>query len=69
MGTTIRLSVFVTVLAWGCAGSTAHAAPAPRAVPAKGPLRVHPTNPRYFTDETKRPDGSLNAVYLAGFQF
>jgi hypothetical protein len=27
--------------------------------PAKGPLRVHPTNPRYFTD------GSGKAVYLA----
>lgn len=33
---------------------------------AKGPLRVHPTNPRYFTDGTKNPDGSLRAVYLTG---
>jgi hypothetical protein len=31
-----------------------------------GPLRVHPTNPRYFTDGTKQPDGSLRAVYLTG---
>lgn len=31
-----------------------------------GPLRVHPENPRYFTDGTKRPDGSLRAVYLTG---
>jgi hypothetical protein len=23
--------------------------------PATGPLRVHPTNPRYFTDGTKEP--------------
>ncbi|MBM4026179.1 MAG: hypothetical protein FJ280_12350 [Planctomycetes bacterium] len=38
-------------------------APAPR---APGPLRVHPTNPRYFTDGTKNPDGSLRAVYLTG---
>jgi hypothetical protein len=30
------------------------------AAPAKGPLRVHPTNPRYFTD------GSRKAVYLTG---
>lgn len=66
MGTAIRLSVFATALAWGWAGSTAHAAPAPGAVPPKGPLRVHPDNPRYFTDGTERPDGSLNAVYLTG---
>jgi hypothetical protein len=31
---------------------------------AKGPLRVHPTNPRYFTDGTKREDGTLRAIYL-----
>jgi hypothetical protein len=30
------------------------------AEPARGPLRVHPTNPRYFTD------GSGRAVYLTG---
>src|SRR5688500_6385557 len=34
--------------------------------PAKGPLRVHPDNPRYFTDGTKQRDGSLKAVYLTG---
>ncbi len=28
------------------------------ATPAAGPLRVHPTNPRYFTD------GSGKAIYL-----
>lgn len=33
---------------------------------SKGPLRVHPTNPRYFSDGTQNPDGSLRAVYLAG---
>lgn len=33
---------------------------------AVGPLRVHPANPRYFTDGTKNPDGSLKAVYLTG---
>lgn len=46
MGTAIRLFAFVTALAWGWAGSIAHAAPAPGAVPAKGPLRVHPDDPR-----------------------
>jgi hypothetical protein len=30
--------------------------------PALGPLRVHPTNKRYFTDGTKLPDGSFKAV-------
>lgn len=40
-----------------------------KAVPAqaaRGPLRVHPVNPRYFTDGTKLADGSLKAVYLTG---
>jgi hypothetical protein len=35
---------------------------------AAGPLRPHPGNPRYFTDGTKLPDGSLRAVYLGGHQ-
>jgi hypothetical protein len=30
------------------------------------PLRVHPQNPRYFTDGAKMHDGSLKAVYLTG---
>jgi sialidase-1 len=34
--------------------------PAPARSRAKGPLRVHPTNPRYFTDSSGR------AVYLTG---
>ena len=34
--------------------------------PAKGPLHVHSSNPRYFTDGTTNPDGSLRAVYLTG---
>ena len=34
--------------------------------PATGLLRVHPTNPRYFTDGTRTPDGALRAVYLTG---
>ena len=36
------------------------------AVRAIGPLRVHPANPRYFTDDTKMPNGSVKAVYLTG---
>ena len=42
------------------------AGPAGQARMAKGPLRVHPLNPRYFTDATKLPDGSLKAVYVTG---
>ncbi len=34
--------------------------------PAQGPLRIHPDNPRYFTDGTRLPEGSLKAVYLTG---
>jgi hypothetical protein len=36
------------------------------AAPAAGPLRVHPQNPRYFTDGTHSADGSFKAVYLTG---
>ena len=36
------------------------------AAPAAGPLRVHPDNPRYFTDGTKAQDGTLRAFYLTG---
>lgn len=34
--------------------------------PAKGPLRVHPENGRYFTDGSRAADGGLKAVYLTG---
>ena len=47
------------------AGSIARADAGPSAT-ASGPLRVHPTNPRYFTDGTRNTDGSLKAVYLTG---
>lgn len=33
---------------------------------AKGPLRTHPENGRYFTDGSKNADGTLRAVYLTG---
>ena len=36
------------------------------AAPARGPLRIHPDNPRYFTDGTRNLDGSLKVVYLTG---
>ena len=37
-----------------------------RAASITGPLQVHPTNPRYFTDGTKNKDGSPRAIYLTG---
>lgn len=42
-----------------CAGSN-HSTETP------GPLRVHSTNSRYFTDGTQNADGSFKAVLLAG---
>jgi hypothetical protein len=36
------------------------------AAPAAGPLRVHPHNPRYFTDGAQLRDGSLRVVYVTG---
>ncbi|MFN3650882.1 MAG: right-handed parallel beta-helix repeat-containing protein [Armatimonadota bacterium] len=35
-------------------------------VRARGPRRVHPDNPRYFTDGSRGTDGRLKAVYLTG---
>lgn len=32
------------------------------------PLRIHPTNPRYFTDGTTNADGSLKAIYMGGHE-
>lgn len=40
--------------------------PPPQEASTSGLLRVHPDNPRYFTDGTVAPDGSLKAVYLTG---
>ena len=38
----------------------------PAAPAATGPLRVHPDNPRYFTDGARTSRGTLRAVYLTG---
>lgn len=53
-------------IAIGWPGSPSPVCAQAPAKPAAGPLRVHPTNPRYFTDGTKNSDGSLRAVYLTG---
>lgn len=65
------LTIVAILLGVAASGSAAEsAAPTNRKIatfePAQGPLRNHPTNPRYFTDGTKLADGSLNAVYLTG---
>ena len=48
------------------AAATAPSATRLLAAEAKGPLRVHPDNPRYFTDGTTTANGTLRAVYLTG---
>jgi hypothetical protein len=61
-------SVFLCAWMAGCGGAPGGRSPISPSVPepsrvpvpAAGPLRVHPANPRYFTD------GSGKAVYLAG---
>ncbi len=40
--------------------------PKPEALLARGPLRVNPDNPRYFTDGTTSPEGALKAILLTG---
>ena len=55
-----RLCLSVTILPVLLIAGGASAARAP------GPLRVHPDNPRYFSDGTRDADGKLKAVYLAG---
>lgn len=61
----VRLAPLLVLVA-----SSQSASPQSRAeqesMAASGPLRVHPTNSRYFTDGTKNPDGSWRAVYLTG---
>lgn len=55
-----RLTIFATIAAFifgGCASLSIHE-PVRQAA---GPLRVHPTNPRYFTDGTKNADGKSQA--------
>lgn len=55
VGRRIALAMMVLAMALGAGAD-----------PAKGPLRVHPENARYFTDGSKGPDGALRAVYLTG---
>lgn len=59
------MACFAAVLALSVAVQNSPGSP-PSATPASGPLRLHPANPRYFTDGMKGPDGSLKAIYLNG---
>ena len=58
------LVILSVVLINACSASTPLPGQVYRAV--KGPLRVHPSNHRYFTDGTQAADGSLRTVYLTG---
>jgi len=60
------LICFIAVLLLPTAAQAAATSSLSKPAPAKGPLRVHPKNPRYFTDGTKMPDGSFKAIYLTG---
>lgn len=53
-----RFAACLALMAIGSASS--------QSAPAMGPLRVHPENPRYFTDGTMNGKGGLKAVYLTG---
>lgn len=56
----VRGSILLISLLLQTQGTPLHAAS------AKGPLRLHPQNPRYFTDGTTNRDGAWRAVYLTG---
>lgn len=58
-----RLLAYAAIL---IAASAAAQPPGPASRGARGPLRVHPSNPRYFTDGSRLPDGTLRAAYLTG---
>jgi hypothetical protein len=64
MGDLKRCAALAWILLASSSVSQQPALPPP--VAARGPLRVHPTNPRYFTDGTKTPSGTWKAVYLTG---
>lgn len=62
-----RLLVCLGVLIAASATAQSSRPPSrPGATVATGPLRVHPDNPRYFTDGRKLPDESLKAIYVTG---
>jgi hypothetical protein len=60
--------IVATTLLAALLSATAGLSAEPNGRAANGPLRVHPTNPRCFTDGRRNPDGSVRAIYLAGHQ-
>ena len=66
LAASIALLGVIVATGWAMTTSPALAQVPEKHKHATGPLRVHPTNPRYFTDGTKNPDGSFKAVYLTG---
>jgi hypothetical protein len=60
----LRLTPLPIVLAGTALWFASH--PLSAAEAARGPLRIHPDNPRYFTDGTKTPEGSWKTVFLTG---
>lgn len=63
--TTVHICLAALIL-FSVLAQTAPGASNVQANSARGPLRIHPDNPRYFTDGTQAADGSLRAVYLTG---
>jgi len=64
--TNYLIACFSVLMVMSVTSQTSSSDSLTRPAPARGPLRVHPENPRYFTDGTKAPDGSLKAAYLTG---
>ena len=62
MQTANLLAWFIALFVLPAAAQTAPSNSLPKPTPAKGPLRIHTENPRYFTD------GSGKAIYLGGHQ-
>ncbi|MHC4567094.1 MAG: hypothetical protein ACYTE3_15230, partial [Planctomycetota bacterium] len=63
--TTVHICLAVLIM-FSVLAQTVPGASNVQANSARGPLRIHPENPRYFTDGTHINDGSLRAVYLTG---
>lgn len=63
MNATLPWLTLLATLALGPLPSLPHSA---FGAPTSGPLRIHPENPRYFTDGPVLADGSARAVFLTG---
>jgi hypothetical protein len=66
MGINVVQCLLWSMLLTVAGGETAPSPAQAGAIRAKGPLRVHPQNPRYFTDGSTNAAGALKAIYLTG---